>query len=63
MPMRLSPFINHMRGIKRQLTEALDASSIDYIALESAEPQKAPKQYCAEFYLSMRDLVDLYFRL
>lgn len=62
-PMRLSPFYNHMSGIRRRLTEALDANGIDYIVLEGAVPQKAPKQYCAEFYLSMRDLVDLYFRL
>jgi hypothetical protein len=63
MQMKLSPFIKHMRGIKQQLIEALNASSIDYIVLESAVPQKASKHYCDEFYLSMRDLIDIYFRL
>ncbi len=62
-PMKLSPFFNHMRGIRKQLTDALDSGGVDYIALESAEPQKTSKNYRDEFYLSIKDLVDIYFRL
>ena len=56
-------FVDHTRLIKNTLIDILARNDLEYELLELATPVRKSKTYCDLFYQSMKDLMDVRFRL